>query len=339
MFDKRSLARYYTLIIEQIRTSLINKNGRELLIFLFFVFLSFSFWLLQTLNDTYETELSVPIRLSNVPSNVVVTQDLPSELKMVVVDKGTVLINYLLGHSLHPIAIDFDENSDEGESVWFSSASLARRVNAQLYQTTKITSILPDSLGYIYTRGEARQIAIKVAGDFTTQRQYYISDISCSPDSVLVYAPKAILDTLTAIYTEPIERHNISDSMRIEVGFLPIKGVRISESSCQVAVDVDIYAEKTVEVPITGLNFPSDKLLRTFPSKVQVTFQIGLNYFKTITSDDFFIGVEYEDLVNSTTGKCRVKLQSLPHFVSYPRISPSEIDFLIEPRIIKEEHD
>lgn len=39
---------------------------------------------------------------------------------------------------------------------------------------------------------------------------------------------------------------------------------------------VDIYTEKTVEVPLHGVNFPADKVLRTFPSKVQITFKIGL---------------------------------------------------------------
>lgn len=339
MFDKRSITRYFALIIEQIRTSLINKNGREILIFIFFLFLSFSFWLLQTLNGTYEAELSMPIRLSGVPDNVVITQELPSEVKLVVTDKGTVLVNYLLGHSFHPVLIDYSDYADEGESVWFSSASVARRVGGQLYQTTKISSIMPDSIGFVYTKGEARRMPIKIAGSFVTERQYYISTISCKPDSLLVYAPKTILDTLTAIYTNPIVRENISDSMRISTGFQPIKGARFSESSCEVAIDVDIYAEKTVDVPVVGLHFPADKVLRTFPSKVQVTFQIGLNHFKSINADDFFIGVEYEELVKSTTGKCRVKLQNTPHFVNYPRISPSEIDFLIEPRILKEEND
>ena len=45
---------------------------------------------------------------------------------------------------------------------------------------------------------------------------------------------------------------------------------------------VDIYTEKTVEVPLRGVNFPADKVLRAFPSKVQVTFQVGLSHFRQI---------------------------------------------------------
>ncbi|MGL4851410.1 MAG: CdaR family protein [Phocaeicola sp.] len=320
-------------MIERIRVSLFNKNGREILIFVFFVFLSFSFWLLQTLNDTYETELFVPLRLKEVPENVVITEELPSKLLISVSDKGTVLMNYLLTHSFYPIAIDFNDYAEGDESVWFPSASLARKVASQLNQSTKINSILPDSIGYVYTRGVAQKKPIKVQGEFLLDRQYYISSIQCEPDSILIYAPKAILDTLQVVYTQPIRRDNISESVAIETAFVPIKGVRFTESTCNVSLNVDIYAEKSVEVPVVGLNFPEDKVLRTFPSKVQVTFQVGLKHFQAVSDTDFFIGVEYEELLNSTTGKCRVRLKDVPHFVNHPRIAPIEIDFLIEPRI------
>ena len=49
---------------------------------------------------------------------------------------------------------------------------------------------------------------------------------------------------------------------------------------------VDIYTEKTVEVPLHGVNFPADKALRTFPSKVQITFQVGLKRFRSIKAED-----------------------------------------------------
>ena len=96
---------------------------------------------------------------------------------------------------------------------------------------------------------------------------------------------------------------------------------------------VDIYAEKSVEVPIRGINFPPDKVLRTFPSKVQVTFQVGLSHFKSITSEDFFIGVTYESLLNNKGEKCPVNLKSIPRYVNHVRLNPKEVDYLIEQRI------
>ena len=90
MFDKRNIRIYYLRTLEKIRSFLLSRNSREFLIFLFFVFVSFCFWLLQILNDDYETEFSIPLRMKNVPNNVVLTSELPSELKIGVKDRGTV---------------------------------------------------------------------------------------------------------------------------------------------------------------------------------------------------------------------------------------------------------
>ena len=62
------------LLFEDIeKISLLSRNSRGVSDFLVFVFVSFLFWLLQILNDDYETEFSIPLRMKNVPNNVVLT--------------------------------------------------------------------------------------------------------------------------------------------------------------------------------------------------------------------------------------------------------------------------
>lgn len=79
MFDKQNIRVKYLKSVEKIRSFLLSRKSREFLIFLFFVLVSFSFWLLQVLNDDYETELSIPLKMKNVPENVVITTELPKE--------------------------------------------------------------------------------------------------------------------------------------------------------------------------------------------------------------------------------------------------------------------
>lgn len=49
------------------------------------------------MNDVYQTEFKIPVRLKNVPKEVVMTSELPNEIKVKVEDRGTVLLNYMLG--------------------------------------------------------------------------------------------------------------------------------------------------------------------------------------------------------------------------------------------------
>ena len=334
MFDRQNIRLRYLRTLEKIRSFLLAKKSREFLIFLFFVFVSFCFWLLQVLNDDYETELSMQLKLKNVPENVVLTSELPNELKIGVQDKGTVLINYLLGKSLYPVTIDFEEYQDKGNQIRFLSSALSKRVTGQLSQSTKLLAIKPDTLELIYTRGEGKKVPVCLRGEVEAERQYYISERIFSPDSVMVYAPQEILDTITAAYTEALYVEEISDTTRHRVGIMPVKGARFTPSYSDITFMVDMYSEKTVEVPVQGVNFPEDKLLRTFPSKVQVTFQIGLRQFKTVNAEDFTVVVDYQTLEREKSEKCKPVLLKSPANVNLIRVAPAEIDYIIEQKIM-----
>ena len=330
MADKQNRRIRYSNVLQKIRNFLLSKKSREFLIFLFFVFVSFSFWLLQVLNDDYETELAIPVKMKNVPENVVMTSALPSELRIGVKDRGTVLVNYMLGQTFYPVVIDFTEYAYKGNHVQIPSSMLTKRIVGQLNQSTKVSAVKPDTLEFIYTQGKGKKVPVKLQGEVKAERQYYISDIFYSPDSVMVYAPRDILDTLTTAYTRPVMIENVSDTMRRRLDIMPIKGARFVPDYNDVSVMVDVYSEKTLEVPVRGIGFPKDKVLRTFPSKVQVSFQVGLRHFKEVQSDDFAVEVDYEDLVNGTNEKCTPVLNVLSPYVNHARMNMKEIDFIIE---------
>lgn len=333
MLDKRNIRLRCSRTWEKIRNFLLTPKSREFLIFLFFVFVSFCFWLLQVLNDDYETELSIPVRLKNVPENVVLTSELPSEMKIGVKDRGTVLVNYLWGQTFYPITIDFSEYEDKGSQVRIPAGTLSKKVSGQLNQSTKLIAIKPDTLEFIYTKGAAKKVPVRLVGTFRPERQYYISDTIYRPDSVKVYAPKGILDTLKAAYTQPAEIEGISDTVSRRMSFVPVKGARFVPSYADISLLVDVYAEKTVEIPVVGVNFPEDKQLRTFPSKVQVSFQIGLSKFMEIGPEDFLVVADYNELMETKSDKCRLEFRKVPQGVNHIRMNPKEADYIIEQKV------
>lgn len=339
MFDVKNIKRYYRFGFRRIRNFLLSSKSREFLVFLFFVLVSFAFWLLQTLDDVYQTEFKVPLRLKNVPKEVVITSDLPEEVRVQVEDRGTVLLNYMLGRTFFPVTFDFSDYMEAGTHVRISTSELSKRISAQLNVSTKLLSIRPDTLDFIYTKGKARKLPVRLRGEITPGRQYYISHIGFHPDSVIAYAPDGVLDTLIAAYTQDVRFESVSDTLTQRVKLRRIKGVKFIPDYNDISVYVDMYSEKTVEVPVIGINFPAGKVLRTFPSKVKVTFQVGLKNFKSVTADDFFIGVAYEDIKNAKGEKLPLMIRKAPNSVSHIRIQNSDIDYLIEQQVVVEEGD
>ena len=78
----------------RIKNLLLGKKSHDFFVFLFFFVVSFGFWLLQTLNETFETEISVPLELKNVPDNVHITTGLPSQVNITVRERGTTLLHF-----------------------------------------------------------------------------------------------------------------------------------------------------------------------------------------------------------------------------------------------------
>lgn len=185
-------------------------------------------------------------------------------------------------------------------------------------------------LGIHLCNGNVQIGACQIIGDSGCRPSILFVGYDFKPDSVLAYAPEGVLDTITAAYTQPVKQENVSDTLRQQVSLLARRGVKFVPASIEMILPVDIYTEKTVEVPLHGVNFPADKVLRAFPSKVQVTFQVGLSRFREITADDFHINVSYEELLRLRSDKYTVKLRNIPDGVKQVRFNPEQVDFLIE---------
>lgn len=331
MFGRRDIRQLYLKTTIRIKDFLLTEKSREFFVFLFFFFVAAGFWLLQTLNNDYETEFSVPVKLRGIPDNVVLISEPASEVHVKVKDKGTVLLNYMLGKSFYPVTIDFaDYATDRDGVVQIHSSQYKMKVQNQLKSSTRLLSIVPDTLEYVYSKGAAKRVPVRLNGELKAGRQYYFPDTIFRPDSVDVFATQEVLDTITAAYTRWLQLADVADTLVRHVALASGKGVKFVPAAIEMTLPVDIYTEKTVEVPLVGVGFPPDKVLRTFPSKVKVTFQVGVGHFRQVTEDDFRIDVPYEELLRLGTDKYEVRLSQIPAGVNRVRFSPSQVDFLIE---------
>ena len=85
-----------------------SDRSREILTFMFFLVISFIFWVLQSLNEDVESSFSLNVKYVNVPEKVVFTNKLPDEIDVRLRDKGTTLMGYLM-ERMPVIEIDFEQ--------------------------------------------------------------------------------------------------------------------------------------------------------------------------------------------------------------------------------------
>lgn len=330
LFGKMNIRIFLKDILNKTRNFLLTEKFREFLVFLFFVVVSSGFWVLQTLDGKFETEFSIPLKLKDVPKNVIITSELQDEIRVRVEDRGTVLMNYMLGRSFLPVSIDFSDYANNTSRVILPSEDLRKKISSQLNSTTRLLSLYPDSVGFVYFSGTYKKVPVSISGNVSPGIQYYIPDIKLSPDSVIVYAPSDILKTVQTAYTVPLDYEGLTENTSFRTHLKRIDGVKFEPSYCDVSISVDMYSEKTVEVPVTGKGFPENKTLRTFPSKVKVTFKVGMSDYSSVDASDFQIDVKYEDLLQSTKDNIELVVETSSPNVSNIRVNPSAVDYLIE---------
>ena len=314
-------------ILKAVRNFLFSGLNKEFLIFLFFLALSGAFWLLMTLNETMEREFKIPVRLSGVPRNAVITGELPDTVRVTVRDKGFTLVTY----DFRPLVFRFSNyaDEDEGKGV-IPLTDVQKQVLSQMYGSSKLLQVKPGAFDFYFTYGTSKKVPVVFRGKITTSKSYYLAHTEFYPSIVTVYANKQQLDKLQSVEIEPFNYRNLQDTIRQAVKIRKIRGVKIVPSTVRLSVYPDVLTEETIDVPITAINMPPGMVLRTFPSKVTVRFTIGASLFRTIKPNLFKVVVDYEELAANPSDKCTLQLRSVPRSVSKASLEIDRVDYLLE---------
>ena len=313
--------------------SLLREKGRDMLVFAFFLVVSSGFWLLQKLDDTIEADIKVPLELVNVPNGIIITSPLPEEVTVTVRDRGTNLLNYMQSNDgIDPIRLDYAiyDNGAVAGKASVSATDVQRAFLQQMNSSVEVVRMHPSKFEFHYNRGVSRMVPVKFVGTLATQQQNYLMDLAFNPDSVIVYAPSTILDTLKYAYTERLDIKGLDETTTFDLSFPKRPGVMVVPEQVQMTAHVDYYTEQTMRVPVVGLNFPAGISLKTFPAEVTLKYRVGAAMARQITAENLVLAATYEELLNNNTGKLRLQLKSIPLGVSNVRIYPSEVDYLLE---------
>lgn len=305
--------------------------NKELLIFLFFLVLSCFFWLMMTLNETFERELQVPVRLVGAPKNVVITTGLSDSVKVTVRDKGFALLTYSTSHKLHSVSVNFNTyaNKMAGNGT-VPLSDLQKLVRQQLLPSSAITSIKADQLEFFFNYGRKKRVKVELVGNILPANNYYLAHTEFSPNTVTIYANNKLLDSIRTVPTEFVNIVNFDEVKVCHVRLKAMKGVKIVPSVIKLTLYPDILTEASMEVPITTINTPDGLVVRTFPQRVKVNYTVGASQYRSVRPEEFKVVVDYNEVANNPSDKCNIYLVNKPLNVKNAKLEINEVDYLIE---------
>lgn len=305
-----------------------SRLSKSVLLYVWFLFISFVFWLVLSLNNSLQQEFAIPLKLKSVNDSTTIITHVPQSVKIALKDRGVAMLKYKFGN-LPTLQIDFDKYSDGRGLIRVSSADLMSELRSNFSATSVITAVNPDSLRLLYTNLPPKKVPLCFDLDVQPNLQYVINGaVRSNVDSVLVYSDKNTLSALTEVYTYHVEERDLTDTLVREVAVAPIVGAKIVPKSVRLTIPVEQLIYKKQRVPVLVIDQPANINVLTFPAMVEASFLVPQSmYRKTV---GIKAAVYYNDVLESATNHVAVRVVEAPAICKSVSLSVDSVEYIIE---------
>lgn len=322
-----SVKRYLTYHLVKLKSFFLSK---DVLSFLVFLFLSATFWFLNTLNEERELTVNFQLVYKGIPADISFDDNLPVEMSVKMKDQGVNLWSYVVNRR-RMVEVELNHTFREQGILGINTSMLRKAVSDLILPSTQIQIIAPENSAVKYNRLHARKVPVKLQATITPANQFMLNSIlRVIPDSLVVYGSRAKLTGLVEIRTEPWVVNELKDTLSAELALIADDSLRFSISKVKVVASAEMFTEKVVNIPVQIINQPDELTVRSFPAEVRAVFNIAMSQFKNFRSGDIQVFIDYNDLANSTVEKRRLRVVSHQPYISNVRIKPEEVEFLLE---------
>lgn len=318
-------SRYSSSVTDTADSSHFEKR-EKVIAFSVALFFALCLWFIVNLSRDFNITVEVPIDLSNLPSDVTVSSDIPETASVALTGEGWNLIPVYT----NPPRVLINAESDD--------VNLTEQLRNQVgvFSNLNILQVRPSQLTIERERKVSKKIPVRNRTRFELADQYgLLSDPVISPDSVTVIGAESVLDEIEYWDTAETEITNINDSINRVVQLESMSGVTLEPSTVILSMDVAEFTESEIRVPIRTRNLPSGRAVSYNPSSITVRYDVPLDQFSEVQGVRLFNAyvdyslIEEDDLgtiapdVEIVENNYNVRLRSFqPPRVSYFRIVP-----------------
>lgn len=313
----------------ELKEFLSSSKGRDILLYLVFVIISFAFWAILSLNNLIQDNYKVMFRITGIPQGVTMINDYPREFNVTVKNNGYVLLKYMIGDNPE-ITVDFKEYANGNGQILISRQELEDMLVAEFGSGTSIVSFSPESLSIKYTSLPGKKVPVEIYGDYVANFQYVVNgEIVAVPDSVTIYSDAGNLSAINKVRTEKIISRNLTDSLYVKIAIQNIKDVRAVPDSVDVMIPVEPLVTKRSSIPVIVKNLPENVSVVVFPSYVQVSYLLPMSLYNDRLDDKFEASVDYGD-IQGNKAKLPVRIEIAPEIYQNIQLETDSVEYVIE---------
>jgi len=295
-------------------------------LFISFVALSFVIWFFSKFSKEYQEEIKMKIELIDIPKSYIISSVSDSILNLNLNATGFQFLHYFFLDNT--IKISFQNAVYKNNTGSLEIASEFNKLQDQLLGDPEILSFFPSKIEINYQSEFSKKVPVAFP-KFNLDIGYSITNLSLYPDSIIVTGPKNVLADVNHVDL------NYKNGSTLKSNFfdkIPIKQgeneLNYNIKEVDVEVTIDLFSEKILNIPISVLNLPKSKVLKLFPSQVELVFSSSINNLKKIRPSDFKVGFNF-DSIDKQKNTTEIKLLKSPLGAKNVRLNSQDIFFLI----------
>ncbi|MCC6250962.1 MAG: YbbR-like domain-containing protein [Bacteroidia bacterium] len=317
-----------------------KRLDKRLYAFLVCLLLSALLWLVTVFSKEYTTNISYSAYFLNLPSDKILIKDLPRSITIKAKASGFSLLGIQYSAKNDTLFIDasnirkYINNSNESEVYYLLLNHHLSAIAEQLGTNILIDKIYPDTVSFIFDYKSQKIVPVKLNLKYSFAKQYQQKgDIKIIPSQILIKGPKSVLNTIDYIETVSQQINNLESTSKHIVAIKKdgLENVDTGIKAVVAEIASEKYTEAELTIPITVKNVPFGYVAKTFPSKVNVKYNVSLDNYESINSSQFVVEANFDSTnVNGGNNRILVRLAKQPaNKVSNVRVINPQVEYII----------
>ncbi len=323
------MRRLYSKLLESL-----NISGRDLAVFVLALLLAFSTWLIHNLSLKYNDYLtSAVIAQCNLEGHAGTSINRSEVAARCRATGYQALKSHIRANRKRPVTVNFNPSvmrHKEDDLFYVLSSDLTEYAHLIYGEGATLEYFVSDTLFFRFPEVDHKKVPVVPVYSITFADQHMGEEqLKVVPDSVTLYGESHRLESIDKVFTNHIKYTSLSSDIQGVVELEGIRGVRMSANEVHYLLGVTRFVEISRTLPVKVVNLPVDKRLHVFPSSAVVSAKLT---FPIVDGDydNFGLQVDYNDYVNSLSGKCPVKIASAPKGLISYEVDPVAVSCVLE---------
>jgi YbbR domain-containing protein len=304
---------------------------RKYLVFLSFLALTIMFWLMNKLAQDYDTELKILPKVKTSLSGIYSTT-VDNTLYVQVRASGFFILGKKFSEN-NSLIIDIKDSPEENhkKGLKIATVSLKDKIRDNFDKNVQILSIEPDTIYFNISEYVIKTVPVK--GDFSLSLKKEFRQSSATqffPDSVTIAGSREHVAGVKSITLSPKKYENIDRTVEGISNIAVSPNIYVDPSKIRYKIPVERCTEGSARVTLKTANEPTGSKLILLPSAVHIRYVVPLKDYNSVSINDFFAEVDFNDTQTSLNRHVKVKIVRCPSSVFDVRVEPSFVEFLIQ---------